>query len=131
MNTKQYELLTKSVDEWNNWREENPDVQIDLAHANLTDANLACANLACAKLNGANLNGANLNNANLTGADIDFASWPLWCGSLSAIIDEHIAAQLAYHLVSVCQHSGIDCTDVMALAKKFHRAEACNTVKFD
>ena len=63
----------------------------DLTGANLTDANLACAVLTRAVLT----------NANFAGANIDFASWPLWCGSLRAKLDSEQQAQLLYHVLSV------------------------------
>ena len=68
----------------------------DLRGADLIDADLSGANLRRADLHGADLHGADLRRANL-----DFACWPLWCGSLHAIIDDDQAAQLAYHLASV------------------------------
>lgn len=54
---------------WNRWRDENPDVEIDLAGIDLTRANLAGANLS-----GANLGGATLAKANLLGADLESAT---------------------------------------------------------
>lgn len=65
------------------WREDNPDVVLDLARANLEDMYLAGANLAGAKLSfaklvgvdlyGAILVGANLEDANLKDADLSHA----------------------------------------------------------
>jgi len=73
----------------------------NLQCANLQGADLRCANLQCADLWGANLRGADLWGANLRGADIDYAAWPLWCGSLNVTIDERIAKQLIYHALAV------------------------------
>ncbi|MGE4267145.1 MAG: hypothetical protein AB7F25_06900 [Deferribacterales bacterium] len=39
--------------------------------------------------------------ADLSGADLDFASIPLWCGSLKMRIDERIEKQVLYHLISI------------------------------
>ena len=52
-------------------------------------------------LRGANLRGADLRGANLSGADLDFAAWPLWCGSLQVALDERLQAQLLYHVLAV------------------------------
>ena len=88
----------------------------DLRGANLNSANLSSANLSSANLNSANLSSANLSSANLSdanlrcadlmgadlrGADLDFASLPLWCGSLKMRIDERIEKQVLYHLISI------------------------------
>jgi hypothetical protein len=59
--------------------------------------------------------------ANLTGANLDFAAWPLWCGSLKAKIDRRLAAQLAYHLISVWPEAGNG--SLITLANEFHRTE--------
>jgi uncharacterized protein YjbI with pentapeptide repeats len=73
----------------------------DLSRANLSLANLSGADLSGANLSGANLIGANLRGANLSGANIDFSCWPLWCGSIGAIVDVKIIHQLAFHLCAV------------------------------
>lgn len=81
--------------------------KVNLSGANLTGANLNGADLTYADLSGAclhnsNLHGANLNTAYLVGADfrgadIDYASWPLWRGSVNVTVDTRIAAQFAAH----------------------------------
>ena len=91
------------------------------------------ANLSHADLHGAILSGANLNDAILRGADVDFSSWPLWCGSLKGVkVDSRIARQLAYHLCSVV------CDDpefisarnqILPFANKFHRVGECGKLK--
>ena len=50
-----------------------------------------------ADLQGANLQGADLRRANLRDANLDFSVWPLWCGSIGAIVDSRIQRQLLYH----------------------------------
>ena len=80
---------------------------VDLSYANLRGANLRGANLSHADLSHANPHGANLSGANLYGANLDFAAWPLWCGSLEAVGDEALCAQLAYHLARLMQNSGV------------------------
>jgi uncharacterized protein YjbI with pentapeptide repeats len=48
-------LLKQDVQAWNEWRRENPDVQVDLRGANLSGATLNGADLRGAAFNGANL----------------------------------------------------------------------------
>ena len=60
-------LLKKSVEEWNQWRNENPEVTPDLEGASLSKANLAGANLTKANLHMANLFETNLKGAKLQG----------------------------------------------------------------
>jgi hypothetical protein len=89
--------------------------------ANLRRANLQGADLQGANLQGANLRGADLRRANLQGADLDYACWPLWCGSLAAKIDRRIAAQLAYHFLAVWPEART--ASLLKLANEFHRTE--------
>lgn len=72
-NEEQLELLKSGVEAWNKWREENPDVKVDLHGADLSYAKLWGANLSNADLSGANLRGANLGGAHLDGADLSGA----------------------------------------------------------
>lgn len=85
-------LKEEGVETWNKWREDNPEVKIDLgidfSGVDLRGSNLSCAdlsvvknlkgadlsntNLSYAKLNGADLKGANFNGANLSYADLRF-----------------------------------------------------------
>jgi hypothetical protein len=94
--------------------------------ANLREANLTRANLTGANLTGANLTEAVLTGANLTEAVLDFAAWPLWCGSKGVKVDARIAAQLAAHFCV------LDCDDaayqaaraaILDFAKSSHRAQ--------
>lgn len=64
--------------------------------------------------------------AHLSGADLDFATWPLWCGSKGVRVDRRIAAQLAAHFCV------LECDDpdyqtardaVLPFARSSHRAE--------
>ena len=73
-------ILTTHRDVWNQWRKNNPKVDVDLKEVNLARAdlngfnlsgiNLYHANLRTANLRGANLKGTNLENANLRGANL-------------------------------------------------------------
>ena len=106
--------------------------EADLCGANLRGADLHRANLCEADLCGANLRGADLHRANLCGANIDYACWPLWCGSLGVKVDVRIARQLAYHLCA------LDCDDpeyikarnaILDFANRFHRADECGILE--
>ena len=44
-NQKQVERLERSVEEWNHWRIDNPDEEIDLGNTLLLGADLTNANL--------------------------------------------------------------------------------------
>ena len=82
---QQLAVLNQGRRTWNDWRTDNDDAVVDLAHADLTgsqlrrvnlaeadlrEANLTEANLSRADLRAANLTGANLSGANLTYADL-------------------------------------------------------------
>ncbi len=65
-NRKHLARLQRSVEEWNQWREENPGVQIDLSEANLDGADLTVTSLR-----GADLQEANLYDVDLQGAKLN------------------------------------------------------------
>ena len=79
-NEKQLSILRQGVETWNRWREEKPEVRVDLSEADLKQANLMGANLSEADLTetdltwselfGADLTRANPTGANLRGADL-------------------------------------------------------------
>ena len=83
----------------------------------------------------ANLSGANLSYANLSGANLDFSCLPLWCGSLTANMDDRQVKQLLYHTLSIVKHSN-NVSEILkeqlltdqnlAIAKEFHRADEYN-----
>jgi hypothetical protein len=64
-NQEQVEMLKRGVEEWNQWRKDNPDMIIDLSLANFSGADLTGIDL-----NGANLSGIALNGADLIHADL-------------------------------------------------------------
>jgi len=70
----------------------------NLSRADLSRANLSRADLSRANLSRANLSLANLSGSNLSGADLDYASWPLWCGTKKVKVGAKIFAQLCAHL---------------------------------
>ncbi len=106
----------------------------DLSVANLIGADLIGANLSGANLIRADLSVADLRGADLRGADIDYACWPLWCGSKTVKVDAKIARQLAAHFCV------LDCDDqeyqaareaILEFAQKSHRAADLGLVEGD
>jgi hypothetical protein len=69
-NEEQIKRLTKDVEEWNEWRDDNPEIDIDLSGANLRKMNLQDANLLYANLTGADLAWSDLDGAVLFGAQL-------------------------------------------------------------
>jgi hypothetical protein len=69
-NQEQLAILKQSVEVWNKWRAENPDVEIDLREADVFGANLIKANLTEADLSRAKLIQARLWTADLSRANL-------------------------------------------------------------
>ena len=67
---KQVELLRNGVGGWNKWREENPDIDVNLSKADFSQANLRGAQLRFADLSETDLSWANLTEAVLIQAEI-------------------------------------------------------------
>jgi uncharacterized protein YjbI with pentapeptide repeats len=65
---EQLAVLRRGRDAWNAWREQNPDVRVDLSNSDLSEEYLSGA-----KLSGAVLSGAVLSKADLTEADLSRA----------------------------------------------------------
>ena len=61
----QLKRLLAGVEAWNQWREENPSIKIDLSVADLGEADISEANLREADLRGSDLRGADLINTDL------------------------------------------------------------------
>ena len=105
----------------------------DLRGADLSDADLRYADLSGADLSGADLSHADLRYADLRGANVDFSSWPLWCGSLKGVkVDARIARQLAYHLCSVvCDDPEFTSIrdQILPFANKFHKVDECGKLE--
>jgi len=82
LNQQHLALLNSGVTNFNNARDENPDLKINLSRAYLSNKDLRWANFNGADLHMANFSGANLSGANLSEANI-------FCANiLSATIDE-------------------------------------------
>jgi uncharacterized protein YjbI with pentapeptide repeats len=73
-NEEQLKVLRQSVSAWNQWRQRNPDIRIDLTRADLCRALLDNASLQGAFLRDADLRGAFLRDADLRGAALGNAS---------------------------------------------------------
>ena len=89
-----------------------------------------------ADLSGSNLRGADLTRANLRGANLDFSCWPLWCGSLDAVIDKRIFCQLLYHTLRAGKSVDdpevkrlFEIPEIVNLANQFHRANECGKIE--
>jgi hypothetical protein len=61
-------ILKKSVLDWNQWRNDNPDIKPDLSSADLSLADLIEADLTFSSLSSANFTGANLSGADFAGS---------------------------------------------------------------
>jgi uncharacterized protein YjbI with pentapeptide repeats len=81
-NQEHVDRLKAGVEAWNQWRQEQPEIEPDLSGANLSYADLAGANLSYATLYSAtlqyadfagNLSYANLSYADFTGANLTLA----------------------------------------------------------
>jgi uncharacterized protein YjbI with pentapeptide repeats len=73
-NQEQLDILKQGVEVWNEWREKNPDIQIDLSGADLSGVILREANISEANLYKTNLDRADLRMANFAGANLDRAT---------------------------------------------------------
>ena len=64
-NQEQLDLLGQSVEVWNQWREEHPEIEPDLSGANLEGVRLLGAHLERARLSRACLEKADLRDVHL------------------------------------------------------------------
>ena len=112
----------------------------ELSRANLSRADLSDADLRGAELSRADLSRADLSRADLRGAELDYSQWPLWCGSLTAVVDDRLAIQLLYHTLSVVKHSqnvskelkkGLLTKANLEAALRFHRADECRKLSME
>lgn len=72
-------LLKQNLNIWNEWRRNNPEIEINLIEADLSEINLSGANLSNVDLSGAKLISADLSRVNfsgayLSGANLSFAN---------------------------------------------------------
>ena len=139
MTQNELNAILKVHNKWLNWEKgglcadlQGADLQdADLQGADLRGANLRGTDLLGADLRGTKLQGADLHGADLHGADIDYACWPLWCGSFDVRVDRRIFCQLAYHLCRVIVDDD-SCKEAQLmlgrLANEFHRVNECRRV---
>ena len=90
--TEQLALLNRGVRMWNAWREENPDVEVNLSNANLTSARLSGVNLS-----GANLSRTHLYSADLSGADLRRANLSYASLSKANLTGANLTGAVMYH----------------------------------
>ena len=69
-NPEHLDILKQGVEVWNEWREENPEIIIDLKGAKLSRTDLSGINFSKAQLRVAYLRASDLTNSNLTEADL-------------------------------------------------------------
>lgn len=77
-NKEHLSILKQGIAVWNEWKVQNPKVQVDLSNTNLSSADLSDAILTGVNLNGSDLSyadiiGANLSDASLTGTNFSYA----------------------------------------------------------
>jgi len=72
-NYEPVQLIRSDIVKWNNWREDNPERNVDLSSANLSWAKLSGANFSGVELRDADLSGSDLSWANLSGASLGAA----------------------------------------------------------
>jgi len=114
---------------WANLREANLR-EANLRGADLRWADLREADLREANLLGANLYRANLRGADLLGADLDFASFPLWCGGAQFKCDPKLIYQLLAHICTLDFDNSEGIKELMLpYAKKSHRAKDLGLVE--
>jgi len=63
-------MLRRGVETWNQWRQDNPDIEIDLMGDRSTRMDLNKVNLSRAHLNFADLNRVQLSGAQLINSDL-------------------------------------------------------------
>src|SRR5712691_1913931 len=74
-NEEHLAILRQDVEVWNQWRNENPDIQLNFRDVDLSRAVLRGANLSGVDLESANLKLAHLSEANLSGAKLHSANF--------------------------------------------------------
>jgi uncharacterized protein YjbI with pentapeptide repeats len=73
-NHKHFEIIQQGVEEWNQWRSENPEIEPDLADVDFSGMKLHNANLSDTDLRRSNLKNTDFRGANLVRADLRAAN---------------------------------------------------------
>ena len=95
-NPEHLKILKKGVKVWNKWRKENPEISMDLSHADLGDFVLNQANFKRANLEGVFLTGADLRRANLEGANLSRTNLSLAYFMYTNLINANLGGALLY-----------------------------------
>ena len=74
-NRDQLAILKQGVEVWNEWREEEPRVEVDLSEADLSWGSFDCVDFRHANLTGAKFVASSLRKAFLTNADATYANF--------------------------------------------------------
>lgn len=73
-NQQHFEIIQQGVEEWNQWRSENPEIEPDLADVDLSGLKLSNANLSDTDLRRSTLKKTDFRGANLVRADLRAAN---------------------------------------------------------
>jgi|SRR5450755_538476 TIR domain/Pentapeptide repeats (8 copies) len=131
------EQLKQSVEEWNQWRLDHPDISpslnfADLRGANLRDATLSGISLARADLNHADLSGAHLSGADLSHAILSEAILSEVTLSRANLSDANLSdANLSGANLSGANLSGADLSEVYFYDTTFARIDLSNVKGLD
>jgi hypothetical protein len=119
-NRKHLAIFKKGVAAWNEWRNENPNIDPDLSGANLRGADpFGEADLSRANLSRANLSRANLNRANLTQTRLSRANLTQTRLSRANLF----RAELCYAILSGADLSGAGLNVANLFAADLHEAD--------
>jgi len=73
-NAQHFEIVQQGVEAWNNWREENPEIEPDLSEFDLSNMKLNSANLNDTDLRRSELRNTDFRNASMVRADLRAAN---------------------------------------------------------
>ena len=73
-NQNHFEIIKQGVEEWNQWRDENPEIEPDLSDVDLSNSKLSNANLSSTDLRRSILKNTDFRAANLVRADLRAAN---------------------------------------------------------
>jgi uncharacterized protein YjbI with pentapeptide repeats len=139
-NQEQLDILKQGGEVWNEWREKNLDVDIDLigadlSYARFSDAVLCGAELMDAILHNADLSGADLSGAQLRGANLSYSNLDevtFYCAKLG-VVDFSGAnlsgADFSYAILMSTVFGNVDLSTVKGLETVEH--EGPSTIGID
>lgn len=106
--------------------------EANLRWADLRGVDMRCTDIRCTDMRWSDTRWADIRGSDIRGVNLDFACWPLWCGSLDVIVDKRIAAQLAYHFCRIiCDDDEVKAAQkaLAPLANQFHRVAECGRIE--